>query len=253
MGSAASSTRSERTKNSQRGGVPPVDITSNRGPSSSAKRPKLDDSIAVVNLEASGRPRAASASAATAPPAKQRPASQPLPEAAQKEVPEKKDSQKSFVAIFGRRELPAEFLEKYGIGMYEIDAQHNKLFDMIYALDRLKDHNYEGAEQVIGGLVDYTRYHFDMEEGLMTRVEYPEFPGHRQMHKVFVDKVLKAVFHFDFGDTKAIGEFGEFLFDWLVTHIANTDKKFSNWLEAPEQAEKKQRLLNDGLIVVKKK
>eukprot|EP00727_Mastigamoeba_balamuthi_P007324 m51a1_g3211 hypothetical protein (258) ;mRNA; r:31349-32232 len=194
----------------------------------------------------------------------------------------------SFVPIFGRpqegqqdtayaREIPEEWLKVYSIGIWEVDAQHKKLFEMVEALESLRarpasalpsslpplpwpelkgrrtpqSHDYSGAEQVIGGCVDYTRYHFETEEKMMSEAGYAN-GDHIKEHKHFVEQVLKVVYSVDFGDTKAIDDFVQFLRDWLVSHVLGSDKLFGAWVSAPEQAKQMQKLLDYGVHVTKR-
>eukprot|EP00727_Mastigamoeba_balamuthi_P003511 m51a1_g13157 hypothetical protein (261) ;mRNA; f:37880-38905 len=147
------------------------------------------------------------------------------------------------------KSIPLEWMRKYSIGIFEIDVQHKKLFDIIFTLQKLKDHNYDGAEAVIGGCIDYTKYHFATEEKLMKVAGYPGFPKQKSEHKTFVDKCLEAVYSFDFGDMPAIDRFSDFLFDWLVQHIQDSDHELGDWLLSPDNTDALDRVVKEGFIV----
>eukprot|EP00727_Mastigamoeba_balamuthi_P003503 m51a1_g1315 hypothetical protein (158) ;mRNA; f:224464-225200 len=139
-----------------------------------------------------------------------------------------------------QRLIPESWLSEYSIGVFEIDAQHKKLFDA---------KNYDGAEQVIGGCVDYTKYHFKTEEGLMKKVQYPYLSTQVAEHHTFTDQCMQTAFRMDWGDTESLGRFTDFLLSWLVNHIKSSDKDFGTWLHAPEQSAALQRLIDEGVMV----
>ena len=88
--------------------------------------------------------------------------------------------------------VPFEWLNEYGVGIPTVDGQHKKLFDMLMELKKLNVEELQNGGNssslalmeclsVIGGLMDYTQYHFSTEELLMVKkkmnhylLKYPE-------------------------------------------------------------------------------
>jgi hemerythrin len=81
-------------------------------------------------------------------------------------------------------------------------------------------------------LIDYTKYHFSGEEGLLEKTNYPALSSHRLQHQEFTKRVE------DFQRSLAAGKGGEsiviaeFMNNWLLGHIKQTDQKYSAHLNA---------------------
>mgnify|MGYP003623995791 FL=1 len=72
---------------------------------------------------------------------------------------------------------------------------------------------------VLGELIDYTATHFKGEEEQMVKYNYPDLERHKEIHDLFVSKVLEAKREFESGQAMLGPELMKFLGDWLVNHI----------------------------------
>ncbi|MDR0569220.1 MAG: bacteriohemerythrin [Spirochaetaceae bacterium] len=124
--------------------------------------------------------------------------------------------------------------DRYVIGIPVIDEQHQELL-------RLTNELYEACRQgdeVAGKLfkdtvrqtVDYVKEHFSGEEKILERVNYPELGPHKQEHENFVKKVIDEVKNFEGGKTFVPNQFVRFLRDWILAHIAVSDKKYAEYI-----------------------
>jgi len=120
------------------------------------------------------------------------------------------------------------------VGIEIIDEDHKKLLDLINNLQRAVDyHMGESFErQALAELVEYTKTHFEREEGLMLSNGYPEFDAHKQEHVDMIAKVGKFLDAYDKDRDRTIDELAEFLRSWLVTHIRGTDQAYVPFLHA---------------------
>jgi hemerythrin len=124
----------------------------------------------------------------------------------------------------------------YSIGIPLIDAQHQELINLTNSLYQSCFMGREASRTVflktIRGAVGYIGYHFSTEEKIMVRVSYPyaEYTAHKQQHKDFVREVLREVDDFTTGKKFTPNAFVYFLKDWVLTHIAVTDKKLGIFL-----------------------
>ncbi|MFN3603893.1 MAG: methyl-accepting chemotaxis protein, partial [Leptonema sp. (in: bacteria)] len=110
-------------------------------------------------------------------------------------------------AISYQASLVEEFLKsirlKYSISyskifsteIKRIDEHHEKLFslfnkslEIIYSTD-MENWN-QKFQTVMVELYDYTVYHFNYEEELMKKYQYPNYEAHRKAHEAFKEKVL---------------------------------------------------------------
>ena len=122
----------------------------------------------------------------------------------------------------------------YSVGIKLVDDQHkeligltNKLFASCMAgMERSKNTFLD----VIHEAVDYVAYHFGTEEKIMERVNYPDFLTHKKEHEFFVREVFDKVEDFKNGKLLTPLQFVYFLRDWVLNHIAVSDKKMGVYL-----------------------
>lgn len=117
---------------------------------------------------------------------------------------------------------------------HEMDKQHKQL---LYLGQKLYDF-YAGSDKtkeeflvIIDELKNYTVYHFEEEEALLVKGNYPNIKEHKAIHKKFVEGVTAIDYDkFDYKSEKALGELITFLSKWVIQHIRNEDYKYSTYL-----------------------
>ena len=122
---------------------------------------------------------------------------------------------------------------EYSVEVESIDKQHQKLFEMVNEL-----HNAMKAgkgslhtPEIVKRLAAYAQDHFAAEEGAMKRANYPDFASHRAEHDKLVGQVAEMAKGIGDGSVLTM-DLQEFLCNWLKTHIAQCDKKYSAHLQA---------------------
>ncbi|WP_255433983.1 bacteriohemerythrin [Carboxylicivirga sp. M1479] len=110
-----------------------------------------------------------------------------------------------------------------------IDKEHQQLFALIdnfYA--GIKDNSpRERLEELILGLVDYTKIHFKNEEDYMVEINYPDLAKHQALHQSFIDKVNNYYERLKNGKLILSIEVTNYLKDWLVNHIKGSDQQYA--------------------------
>jgi len=111
----------------------------------------------------------------------------------------------------------------------KIDNEHKHLFDLIDNFYKgIKDNSpKERLEELILGLVEYTKNHFAHEEEHMVAMNYPELASHKQLHQQFIDKVYNYYERLKGGKLILSIEVTNFLKDWLTNHIKGTDQQYA--------------------------
>jgi len=82
-------------------------------------------------------------------------------------------------------------------------------------------------------LVNYTVQHFNDEEVLQIKCNYPEYEKHKQIHedfKVTVTELIKR-FNESGSSTNLCEDVKSIVIKWLVNHIMSEDKKISAYLD----------------------
>lgn len=124
-----------------------------------------------------------------------------------------------------------EWTEALSVGDDGLDAQHKHLVDII---NRLAEGAQAGRERadvlaVVAELKDYVDEHFAAEERYMRDLEYPDLRRHQLEHIQFAQEVA--------GFDRACRQGGctvnhvvlEFLKNWLLSHIARTDRRYADY------------------------
>jgi hemerythrin len=113
-------------------------------------------------------------------------------------------------------------------GVRLIDDQHKGLINLCNDLFKHcvgdKKSETEYFRSVIHKAVDYVKEHFATEEKLMLATKFPGYSLHKLEHDKFVLQVVELVKVFN--ETQKIDLFAttKFLKEWILSHIAITDK-----------------------------
>lgn len=118
------------------------------------------------------------------------------------------------------------------VGNAEIDAQHQKLVQLINGLHShmIAGDAHEVMGKVLDRMIEYTAFHFGTEEKLMAQSGYPASAVHIAEHRKLVAKALDLQARFKSGKTALTMETMAFLRDWLQHHIAESDHALGAYL-----------------------
>lgn len=122
--------------------------------------------------------------------------------------------------------------EKYSVNIGDIDEQHKRLIGIINEVYQAKveNQNRKTIAGILEKMADYTKTHFQAEEELMAEHGFPELEPHRKAHGFFIAKVVEFNKDFSTNDDLIIESMLEFLKEWLLTHIMETDKRYAPYL-----------------------
>ena len=124
--------------------------------------------------------------------------------------------------------------DSYSIGIKLVDEQHKELINLTNKLFTScileQDQLTNVFMTTLHEAVDYVVYHFDTEMKIMERVNYPHLETHRNEHKKFAKEVLTQVEDFKSGKTTVPISFVNFLKNWVLNHVAVSDKKIGDYL-----------------------
>jgi hemerythrin len=138
-----------------------------------------------------------------------------------------------------------EWKDKYATGIELIDKQHRELIQLTNELYEACLQGNGTAREVfrdaLRRVVDYTRYHFAVEEALLERIGFPVLACHRKQHETLIKEVLEAVKDYEGGRKFVPNVFVRTLKDWVLTHIALADKAYASYI-----ADQKRRGLLTG-------
>jgi hemerythrin-like metal-binding protein/PAS domain S-box-containing protein len=117
------------------------------------------------------------------------------------------------------------------IGIESVDKQHQHLIELLNQLDETVAIGAERSSiiNLVNDLVDYTVYHFQHEEQLMSAAKFnpSQYAEHLAEHQEFVAK-MAAVQQEVQTDINAISnDLTDYVMNWLYQHILGTDKKMA--------------------------
>jgi len=122
--------------------------------------------------------------------------------------------------------------QNYSVKVKNFDNQHQRLFDLINSLhDAMstgKSNTVMGP--IISELVLYTKTHFRNEEELFAKYNYPDRLKHVSQHAEFVKKISEFEKEFKNGKKGLSIEILNYLNKWLLEHIKQTDKAYSEFM-----------------------
>jgi len=126
----------------------------------------------------------------------------------------------------------AVWLEEYSVGIEAIDNDHKKLLNLINHLQAAVHYHTDKAfeKEALDELIDYTRFHFEREEELMKKHDFPEFEEHKRQHAEMVKEVEAFVAEYEAKGTDALEDVADYLKSWLINHINGTDQKYAPFL-----------------------
>lgn len=126
-----------------------------------------------------------------------------------------------------------EFNQKLMVDNKLIDQEHKVLIDLINGLQDAVDLGNPGhvIDEILPGLMEYTKTHFFVEEELMLAYDYPDFEGHKKAHDAFRNKIEALHNQVSKGDGNIPNSIMLFLKEWLTNHIMEIDKKLSAFLK----------------------
>ncbi|OPJ62825.1 bacteriohemerythrin [Clostridium chromiireducens] len=120
------------------------------------------------------------------------------------------------------------------IGIDSIDNQHKELIDR---LDQLltsikEDKGNEEVTKTLDFLEEYVVKHFNEEEELQLKINYPLYNIQHKQHEEFKNdlKEFRRVFETQGTSALLASNIQERLADWLKNHITNLDKDLGDFM-----------------------
>mgnify|MGYP003418026537 FL=1 len=117
----------------------------------------------------------------------------------------------------------------YSVDVNEIDEQHQHFFKLLAELFRAEEPGVDTklhAHYILKELAGYAEYHFATEEKYFDLFQYEGAELHKAQHQAFKVRVGEIMAQHEAGGGDTISVIAEFMEDWLVSHISNSDKRY---------------------------
>lgn len=171
---------------------------------------------------------------------------QPLLEACLRDVPDDQPAQVYLARCLrfratGQHEGTGEvgstlsWRDEFMVGEATIDGQHHELLDHMNRLSQqvtLGDRT--GIDEIMAFIGNYVHFHFETEEAMMRKANYPLIAAHVREHRSFVERYLhlSADIAAQRSDPLYLGfQIQLFLFDWFANHSTRTDRHLGRFMD----------------------
>ncbi len=135
-----------------------------------------------------------------------------------------------------------EFKEEFRTGIEEVDKEHEKLFEIANRtyntlMDEFIPDKYDYIVEIINELKEYATVHFQNEEEYMVKVGYKKLFSQKIAHNKFIEKINEYdLDYIDENQKDVILDMMEFVGNWLVEHILESDKQIGDFVAEQEQS-----------------
>lgn len=123
-----------------------------------------------------------------------------------------------------------EWDERYSVHHERLDLQHQELFALANAAQKLDPQSADKAElsKLFKEFFDYMAKHFKEEEAYMQSLDYPLLEQHQKLHESIIEGMTKIL-----KEKKGIVELQNSMKmiakKWLAEHILENDLKIEKW------------------------
>ena len=122
----------------------------------------------------------------------------------------------------------------FSVNVAEMDAQHQKLIDLINQLHEAMLNGKAALEVnvIVDKMVEYTQLHFNAEEKILAANRYPAFSKQKAEHDAFILKALEFKRDINQGNITTSLHISNYLRSWLTGHIQGEDKLYGSYLNS---------------------
>lgn len=142
-----------------------------------------------------------------------------------------------------------EWSPSLNLGIPKIDDQHKRLVQLANTMISASqsDGSDEMTAMICEELREYTQYHFRDEERVMEEAGYPDLAPHREEHKKLTERVQALHEHIQADDDSQVSVLLQLFTDWLVRHIAQSDRQIADYLKQKRlEAEQQETVMDEA-------
>ena len=127
--------------------------------------------------------------------------------------------------------------DELSVGDREIDGQHQWLIEKVNSLhdSLVTGHEEDLTVASLNDLLTYAWEHFETEERLFHRINFPDAEEHIAEHQRFAEKVSDYRTRFIAGQKLVFTELLDFLSTWLTGHLRDMDQKYARYLARQDE------------------
>ncbi len=117
------------------------------------------------------------------------------------------------------------------LGVAEVDHEHRQWFALVrrFLKAQAEGRSHEVVYRALVEAILYTESHFASEMAVMRAAGYPGADAHERLH-AWAWRKIHAYTEGSVPEEVICAELGQFLPQWLFTHIQSADRVFADWL-----------------------
>lgn len=122
--------------------------------------------------------------------------------------------------------------ESFAVNIRIVDMQHKALVEIINEY-REAINDFRGSEvvlKILDKLDIYAQDHFYTEEQIMEKYNFSGLKSHVAEHKIFLAKLRSFYHKIEEDKTGMVKDLSNFLTEWFVGHVCDTDKDFADFV-----------------------
>ena len=121
---------------------------------------------------------------------------------------------------------------EYQVGVRLIDTEHKYLFKLIneFHAKHARGNSLKQCLLVLNRLVAYAEEHFQHEEALMQKIDYPRYDRQKELHRQLYSSIFELSEKLSMADALVDAETMRFLKHWIVEHIVKEDTDIGDFL-----------------------
>lgn len=125
-------------------------------------------------------------------------------------------------------EFPKKWDNVFQVGVPVIDEQHERLFCLIKDLETMQrkeqGSNLVNLSEAFFKIAQFAGDQLIREEMYLQGIESPTLPGHKTLHKEFINQIVAFQQQLQAGENP-LDQTVEYLKSWFVNHCLNYDKE----------------------------
>ena len=121
-----------------------------------------------------------------------------------------------------------EWIDKFNLGIHEIDEQHKKLIGIMNKICNALNEGEESRiiEEVLMEMQDYALTHFALEEKYFDEFHYNKTELHKAWHQTFSKKVQEMLSDLKHNKRSVSIDAIAFLGGWFIDHTQTLDREY---------------------------
>jgi hemerythrin len=116
---------------------------------------------------------------------------------------------------------------EYSVGDESMDVEHQEMIDLINEIyEKLEsDPDPDQVEQCLGDIFSTVSMHFALEERLMRKSNYAEYPAHKDDHEDLLDQIRDLMDDFAADSSSGAVRLEKSLSGWFASHFSTFDAR----------------------------